>query len=730
MSWDLSCLPHQKKGDKMKTWKRTACMALLLSLSSVTSLMASGETKSPVPGMITMSKDALEVIADPKGTMESRGVYSLQDSIVTEKERYDWIFKHHPIFTTYLPKGKVVGKLVTGDRGHEMLHAGNGNEFQKYSKRKGLTSTMYRLPAQDTLIFPNKFIGPKKCGECHAAQYEKWSRSRHSSTIRFPGEHPEVGNDLKSSVFGTNTASILPKGLNPESIYCTVGHLRTKLGYFDKYLLRGTYHIVDGTLDDGTGTVVAGSNQFQRTWANDLTPAMAKKIRKYVPNFPVTLEEYGDNSGYVRGLASYAARYKKSMQVQASSSYCQVCHPFKFDFKTKEEFYSALGNPKVLHDHTVSKGISCEECHGAGGHLEGGKGLLTSNCERCHQRFSFRPFLAEKFRKSKNPDLRRKAAELGLTSKFKSAGPGCGTEGSQSYFTAHYDAGMRCTTCHDPHDVTGYAHYNEKKNGVNHITKGGVYQDTGDYLSTFYTKPAIRKNCASCHKEAAYIANNTKDTHSKVNCQACHMPYIMSCENWYAAQYQDHGGFDTQRRSHIWKILVDPKKKTLNPPPGAAREQQVPKKYKNWYVAKDEKGHNFIDLMWACGKTSWADRDLEENQGCHSVAQSKLKKTLHFEDQQRVYDEVMGWQKPVKALYKEVNVAIKGIYALLETTELQVADRARINELTEKAQATLDLVKKDGSWGMHGFKFTKRKLEAAKSYVDMAGDILQKHAAD
>jgi len=344
---------------------------------------------------------------------------------------------------------------------------------------------------------------------------------------------------------------------------------------------------------------------------------------------------------------------------------------------------------------------------------------MTSNCERCHQRFSFRPFLADKFRKSKNPELKRRSAELGLTSKFKSAGPGCGTEGSQSYFTAHYDAGMRCTTCHDPHDVTGYVKTTTAK-------KGGVYQDTGDYLSSFYTKPAIRKSCASCHKEAAYITKNTKDTHSTVRCVACHMPYTMSCENWYAVQYQDHAGFDTQRRSHVWKIDVDPKRKTMNPPPGAPRVQQVPKKYKNWYLAKDKKGHNYIDLMWACAKTSWADKDIEDNKGCHSVVQSTLKKTLHFEDQQRVYDEVMGWQKPIKSLYKKVNVSVKGIYELLEITKLSVEDKSRINELVEKAQTTLDLIKKDGSWGVHGFKYTKRRMDAALSYVEMAENILQK----
>ena len=89
--------------------------------------------------------------------------------------------------------------------------------------------------------------------------------------------------------------------------------------------------------------------------ALNLTPEVAKKIKKWIPDFPVTLADYGDNGGYVRGLASYAAKYKKSMYFQAGSSYCEVCHPWKFDFKNQNEFYSALGNPKELQKHTISK---------------------------------------------------------------------------------------------------------------------------------------------------------------------------------------------------------------------------------------------------------------------------------------------------------------------------------------------------------------------------------------
>ena len=679
---------------------------VLLGLVAGASVLASVACAEGMNHGMELSKGAQKVIANPKGTLQSRGITSLQDYVVEEQEIYEWLFKNHPIFTKY--GGKTVGKLVVHDRGLEWLAEGHGNDFSKASKRdggNGYSSMMYRIPAGSSLQFPNKFIGSEKCGECHPAQYEVWSRSRHATTIRFPGEHPEVNNNLTEPVFAPNTASILPQGITPDVIYATVGHLRTKLGYVDAWLLRGTYYVEGGLLRDGTGQIVAGGNQFQRTWALNLDDETVKKIRKLVPEFPLTLEEYGDNGGYVRGLASYAAKHKKSMFFQANASYCEVCHPFKFDFKTKKEFYAALGNAKELQKHTISKGVSCEECHGAGGHLDGATNFRTSNCERCHQRFNFSPDLA------KNPANVGKL-DKSLSSKFKSMGPGCGSEGSQSYFTAHYDKGMRCVTCHDPHDNTGPVVGDRSVKGLNYNSEQG-------YLSAFYTKPKIRKTCADCHKEQAYIFSKA-DTHKNNTCASCHMPFMMSCENFYAIQFQENAGFDTQRRSHIWKIDVSPDRKTLV----AGAAAQGPRDAKDWHFERDSKGYNFVDLMWACARTSWADKDMQDNKGCHSPVVSELKETLHFKNQKQVYDEVMGWQTPVKADFTSVKIGIQGIYGILEVKKLNSTDKTRVYELIEKAQDTIDLLEKDGSWGMHGFKYTKQRLDAAKEYIKEAQRIL------
>jgi len=50
-----------------------------------------------------------------------------------------------------------------------------------------------------------------------------------------------------------------------------------------------------------------------------------------------------------------------------------------------------------------------------------------------------------------------------------------------------------------------------------------------------------------------------------------------------------------------------------------------------------------------------------------------------------------------------------------------------VYELIEKAQEAVDLVEKDGSWGMHGFKYTKQRLDAAVEYINEAQRVVNKN---
>jgi len=618
--------------------------------------------------------------AKAEGKAEAVGFESprtLEGYVEQEREFYDFLKKNHPLFTVYEKQGRLVGKYQISDREEEFVEFGGGKDYLKENNRHA--SVTYRLGQESILDLPNKFVGSKKCGECHPAQYEKWLRSRHNLVVRFPDEVVEAP-DLSKNLYGQ--ASVLPDGITPDMVYAIIGTPRTKYGFLDAWLVRGTYHIEGGTLRDRTGTLVAGGNQHSRSWAESITPDMAKKIASYVPGFPTKLEDFGDNSSAIWGMSSYGAKNRKSMLFQPASSYCEVCHSFKFDFKSQAELIGALGKPEELRKHTINKGISCEECHGAGAHLMGARGNVESNCERCHQRFAW------------NKDEAAANPKRPFSSYFKSQCPSCGTEGSQAFYTAHREKGMTCDTCHDPHEVTA-----------------------NDWRDA-YTIPGLKRQCQDCHKDqAAFFAKN--EVHGSNRCTSCHMPVMMSCENFGAIQFPDYAGFDTQRASHIWKILVDPEAKTLNPPPGKGRDaKDVP-----WRLAKRD-GKPFIDLMWSCGRTSWGDPDLASAGGCHSAAQSSQPKELKFTNQKQIYDRVMTWEKPVKDGLAEVKGLVAAASKAIPASKIAKAQLAQAQLMVGQAQTLVDAVEKDGSWGVHAPSYTLAKVKEAKLLAEGAQRIL------
>ena len=627
-------------------------------------------------------------VAKTEKTFQNDGVKprTLHDYVEQEKDFYQWLLKNHPIFK-YEKAGRLVGKIKLSDRGEEFVEFGGA---AKYNAKRGrdATAVTYRLAMETTLDFPNKFVGPEKCGECHPAQYSAWERSRHNKTVRFPDEIEEVGNDLKKRVYPQSPSTILPLGIYADDVFAIIGTPRTKYGFLDKWLVRGTYHVQDGKLSDVTGTLVAGGNQFSRFWAESLTPELAQKIAAVYPGFPTKMEDFGRSGSTVWGTNSYGSTNRDTLMFQPGSSYCETCHSWKFDFQSKEEFMKSLGNEKELRKHTISKGIACEECHGAGGHLYGARGAgIPSNCERCHQRFSFSEADYEK-----NP---RKE----FNAYFKSGCPSCGTEGAQMYSSLHYDKGMRCVTCHDPHEVT----FNDWKTG--------------------YTKTGLKKDCGDCHETQKSFFKQG-GIHSKDNCTACHMPNMMSCENFAAIQFPDVAGFDNARASHIWKIKVDKDAKTINPPAGQPRDTM---KVKGWTLDRNEEGRFFLDLMWSCGRTSYSDINLigPGASGCHSPFQSTLPDKLKYTNQEMAYNDVVAWQGPVKEGYGKIETGLKNVAkGLAANKKLSTSAKSEVILLAKEAQAIADKVSKDGSWGVHGPEYTKTIIDQALVHLEQAQNIL------
>lgn len=656
----------------------STCIAAFLSMAAVSGVFADNP---PTDQEIMKTKNAKTEVTK---TFQNDGYKprTLLDSVKGDKFYWDYLFENHPIFK-FEKEGRLVGEYSLSDRQEEFVDFGGG---KKYAEKVGRpTAVTYRLAMESFLDFPNKFVGTAKCAECHPAQYAQWERSRHAKTIRFPEDLDEVNGDPKQGMYGTDTP-ILTTGIRPDDTFAIIGTPRTKYGFLDKWLVRGTYHVIDGTLDDPNSKIVAGGNQFSVNWTKFLTPEVAKKIQAELsPNFPTDMAGFGGSGSHMWGMNSYGATYQKKFRFQPASAYCEVCHSFKFDFNSKEEYLKALGNTKELRKHAISMGISCEECHGAGAHLYGARGAgMASNCERCHQRFQY------------HEDDSKINPRKPFNSYFKSACPSCGTEGSQLYNSLHYDKGLRCSTCHDPHEVTA--------------------NDWKDH----YTLTGLKQTCQDCHKEQTDMFK-FGGPHAKDNCTGCHMPNMMSCENFAAIQDPDKAGFDNVRASHIWKILVDKDRKSVNPPAGKERSSSV----KGWRFDRED-GRYFVDLMWSCGRTAFEDPNLVKpgTSGCHSVIQSTLPKELHYKDQATIYDAVMQWQKPVKDGYAFVEDKLKDVdKAMVENKKLSTEQKSRALSYAKQAQDILDRLKKDGSWGVHGPKYAQKLIDEAKVYAEHAKDI-------
>jgi len=195
---------------------------------------------------------------------ESGEVRTLEGYVEQEKEFHEFLKKNHPLFK-YEKDGRFVGKYQISDREEEFVEFGGGKDYAK--KVNMQTAMTYRLGMESILELPNKIVGAKKCGECHPAQYEKWSRSRHAMVVRFPDEMVELPNkDLNAPLYGSKDMSVLPKGITPDVVYAIIGTPRTKYGFLDAWLVRGTYNVEDGLLRDLTGKMVAGGNQHSRHW--------------------------------------------------------------------------------------------------------------------------------------------------------------------------------------------------------------------------------------------------------------------------------------------------------------------------------------------------------------------------------------------------------------------------------------------------------------------------------
>ena len=158
---------------------------------------------------------------------------------------------------------------------------------------------------------------------------------------------------------------------------------------------------------------------------------------------------------------------------------------------------------------------------------------------------------------------------------------------AQHFMSVHARHGVGCLSCHDQSEVKGTA------------------------WMAYVSNPPMKQDCKTCHTVQADVFKHT-DTHSNLDCIACHMPNMPKPAEYSEDQAKVAG--TALYRAHMYKINPSPDKTSY-----VKKEVKVDGKIVSQYeLAKDEKGRDFVDLMWSCARNAPADWTVFEGKGCHS----------------------------------------------------------------------------------------------------------------
>lgn len=141
----------------LRETRKTAIGLGLAATMATSCVYAADGQPLPTPKVNEITQ---KVWANPDLTEPTKGIRTLQDYIVQEKELWDFLFQNHPIFATYGKDGRVIGTPVISTRGSEYLGEGNAQKYSAHQEGNRPMASQYRLGQRSILDFPNKFVGP------------------------------------------------------------------------------------------------------------------------------------------------------------------------------------------------------------------------------------------------------------------------------------------------------------------------------------------------------------------------------------------------------------------------------------------------------------------------------------------------------------------------------------------------------------------------------------------
>lgn len=260
----------------------------------------------------------------------------------------------------------------------------------------------------------------------------------------------------------------------------------------------------------------------------------------------------------------------------------------------------------------------------------------------------------------------------------------------------------QCRTCHDP-PAREIMHNGLKVVHTDFISFGAACESCHSGVTE---KPApIRdEKCFSCHEFGMERMTNVQDMH-RVHSSGKHKVECFSCHGWTlhgpAAQALRLERLDCQGCHHGQHAIqqnaykVDPARLV------SAHEPVNAQAVSPMFLAHV-----------ACSGCHIKPRALKSNPLSGATVNVAVPEACDSCHKPGAGDQIAVWQKATKSMYE-------GIEKMLPAGDRPLD--ARQQQLVNEARGLLDLVRTDGSWGVHNPKYTQRLLEQAQQKLAALG---------
>lgn len=281
----------------------------------------------------------------------------------------------------------------------------------------------------------------------------------------------------------------------------------------------------------------------------------------------------------------------------------------------------------------------------------------------------------------------------------------------EACFTCHFLGGgssdhravqVRCQRCHEvPNKVIhrGLVDINHKE----FVSYHANCEQSCHRNEVVHLKPVKETTCLSCHDYGLDPNVSVEELHrehtgqEKIECFSCHgevrhgqtkimnVTAMMNCQSCHSDTHQ------VQRRIYGMQHPTGPENSDRVLSPMFLTHVQCT----GCHIKRVAKHQGALDSFGTVAEAAPAGCD-----NCHEPGTGN--KYIPF------------WQKRIKTLYTQIDQRIQH---LEDQAQLRPSQRASLLDKAARARAILDSVQRDGSWGVHNFKYTEALLLNAKRIV-------------